>query len=107
MCQIGQQTLRRANAVQPLTAIQNKYSTLWRGPEKRALPACEELGIGFVLRSPLCVGFLAGAIDANTRLRKAQGYQPKCWLIPKWKPRHNNERWNRMIKTQRRNCAQD
>jgi aryl-alcohol dehydrogenase-like predicted oxidoreductase len=60
-------TLRRAHAVLPLTAVQNEYSMLWRGPEKEVLPLCEELGIGFVPWSPLCVGFLAGAIDANTR----------------------------------------
>ncbi|MFZ0062781.1 MAG: aldo/keto reductase, partial [Pyrinomonadaceae bacterium] len=63
----GLQTVRRAHAVQPLTAIQNEYSMLWRGPEKEVIPTCEELGIGFVPWSPLGVGFLAGAIDPNTR----------------------------------------
>jgi aryl-alcohol dehydrogenase-like predicted oxidoreductase len=63
----GLQTVRRAHAVQPLTAIQNEYSMLWRGPEKEFIPLCEELGIGFVPWSPLGVGFLTGAIDANTR----------------------------------------
>ncbi len=63
----GLQTVRRAHAVQPLTAIQNEYSMLWRGPEKEVIPLCEELGIGFVPWSPLGVGFLTGAIDANTR----------------------------------------
>ena len=67
MCEMGPQTLRRAHAEQRLTAVQNEYSLLWRGPEKWVLPACEELGIGFVPWSPLGVGFLAGAIDANTR----------------------------------------
>ena len=67
MCEMGQQTLRRAHREQPLTAVQNEYSLLWRGPEKWVLPACEELGIGFVPWSPLGVGFLNGAIDANTR----------------------------------------
>lgn len=67
MCEMGPQTLRRAHAEQRLTAIQNEYSLLWRGPEKWVLSACEELGIGFVPWSPLGVGFLAGAIDANTR----------------------------------------
>ncbi len=62
----GLQTVRRAHAVQPLTAIQNEYSMLWRGPEKEVIPLCEELGIGFVPWSPLGVGFLTGAIDANT-----------------------------------------
>jgi aryl-alcohol dehydrogenase-like predicted oxidoreductase len=63
----GAQTVRRAHAVHPLTAIQNEYSLLWRGPEEVILPLCEELGIGFVCWSPLGVGFLTGAIDENTR----------------------------------------
>ncbi len=67
----GAQTVRRAHAIHPVTAIQNEYSLLWRGPEKTILPLCKELGIGFVCWSPLGVGFLAGAIDANTRF--AQG----------------------------------
>ena len=63
----GPQTVRRAHAIHPVTAIQNEYSLLWRGPEKTILPLCQELGIGFVCWSPLGVGFLTGAIDANTR----------------------------------------
>ena len=67
LCEMGQQTLRRAHAEQPLAAVQNEYSLLWRGPEEWVLGACEELGIGFVPWSPLGVAFLNGAIDANTR----------------------------------------
>lgn len=67
----GQQTVRRAHAIHPITAIQNEYSLLWRGPEKTIIPLCEELGIGFVSWSPLGVGFLTGAIDQGTRF--AQG----------------------------------
>lgn len=67
----GQQTVRRAHAIHPVTAIQNEYSLLWRGPEKTIIPLCKELGIGFVCWSPLGVGFLTGAIDANTKF--AQG----------------------------------
>lgn len=67
----GAQTVRRAHAIHPVTAIQNEYSLLWRGPEETIIPLCEELGIGFVSWSPLGVGFLTGAIDANTRF--AQG----------------------------------
>lgn len=67
LCEMGPKTLRRAHAEQRVTAVQNEYSVLWRGPEKWVLPACEELGIGFVPWSPLGVGFLAGAVDANTR----------------------------------------
>lgn len=63
----GVQTVRRAHAIHPVAAIQNEYSLLWRGPEKEIIPLCEELGIGFVPWSPLGVGFLTGAIDANTR----------------------------------------
>lgn len=63
----GPQTVRRAHAIHPVTAIQNEYSLLWRGPEEVILPLCEELGIGFVCWSPLGVGFLTGAIDENTR----------------------------------------
>jgi len=67
LSEMGLGTLRRAHAAQPVTAVQNEYSMLWRGPEQEVLPLCEELGIGFVPWSPLGVGFLAGAIDANTR----------------------------------------
>lgn len=67
----GPQTVRRAHFVHPVTAIQNEYSLLWRGPEELIIPLCQELGIGIVPWSPLGVGFLTGAIDANTRF--AQG----------------------------------
>jgi aryl-alcohol dehydrogenase-like predicted oxidoreductase len=63
----GPQTISRAHAIHPVTAIQNEYSLIWRGPENVIIPLCEELGIGFVCWSPLGVGFLTGAIDANTR----------------------------------------
>ena len=61
------QTIRRAHAVQPLTAVQSEYSMFWRGPESELLPTLEELGIGFVPFSPLGAGFLTGQIDANTQ----------------------------------------
>lgn len=67
----GIETVRRAHKIHPVTAIQNEYSLLWRGPEKKIIPLCEELGIGFVPWSPLGVGFLTGAIDEDTRF--AQG----------------------------------
>jgi aryl-alcohol dehydrogenase-like predicted oxidoreductase len=63
----GAQTIRRAHAVQPVTAIQNEYSLWFREPEKEVLPVCEELGIGFVPYSPLGKGFLTGKIDQSTQ----------------------------------------
>jgi len=60
------QTIRRAHAVQPLTAVQSEYSLWWRGPEEEVLPVLEELGIGFVPYSPLGRGFLAGSITEAT-----------------------------------------
>jgi aryl-alcohol dehydrogenase-like predicted oxidoreductase len=62
----GMQTIRRAHAVQPVTAVQSEYSLWWRQPEQEALPALEELGIGFVPFSPLGKGFLTGAISEKT-----------------------------------------
>jgi aryl-alcohol dehydrogenase-like predicted oxidoreductase len=67
LSEMGLNTLRRAHAELPVTAVQNEYSMLWRGPEAEVIPLCEELGIGFVPWSPLGVGFLTGAIDARTR----------------------------------------
>jgi aryl-alcohol dehydrogenase-like predicted oxidoreductase len=67
LSEMGLNTLRRAHATLPVTAVQNEYSMLWRGPEKEVIPLCEELGIGFVPWSPLGVAFLTGAIDAKTR----------------------------------------
>ena len=67
LSEMGLNTLRRAHAELPVTAVQNEYSMLWRGPEEEVIPLCEELGIGFVPWSPLGVGFLTGAIDAKTR----------------------------------------
>ncbi len=67
MSEMGLNTLRRAHATLPVTAVQNEYSILWRGPEKEVIPLCEELGIGFVPWSPLGMAFLTGAIDAQTR----------------------------------------
>lgn len=60
------QTIRRAHAVQPLTALQSEYSLWTRTPEKEVIPALEELGIGFVPYSPLGKGFLTGKMGENT-----------------------------------------
>jgi aryl-alcohol dehydrogenase-like predicted oxidoreductase len=66
LSEAGVQTIRRAHAVQPVTALQSEYSLWWREPEQEVLPALEELGIGFVPFSPLGKGFLTGAITENT-----------------------------------------
>ena len=66
LSEAGVQTLRRAHAVHPVTALQSEYSIWWREPEENILPALEELGIGFVPFSPLGRGYLTGAIDETT-----------------------------------------
>lgn len=101
LSEMGLNTLRRAHAALPVTAVQSEYSMLWRGPESEVLPLCAELGIGFVPWSPLGVGFLTGAIDARTRfadgdIRKVEGrFAPEnlpsnlalVELIKKWAER--------------------
>ncbi|BBC22404.1 aldo/keto reductase [Pseudanabaena sp. ABRG5-3] len=67
LSEMGPNTLRRAHAVLPVSAVQNEYSMLWRGPEEEIIPLCQELGISFVPWSPLGVGFLTGSIDVQTR----------------------------------------
>jgi aryl-alcohol dehydrogenase-like predicted oxidoreductase len=66
LSEAGVETIRRAHAVQPVTALQSEYSLWWREPEAEVLPALEELGIGFVPFSPLGKGFLTGKIDEHT-----------------------------------------
>ncbi len=66
LSEAGAQTIRRAHAVQPVTAVQSEYSLWWRKPEEEVLPTLEELGIGFVPFSPLGKGFLTGKIDEKT-----------------------------------------
>lgn len=68
LSEAGAKTIRRAHAVQPVTAVQSEYSLWTRGPEAEVLPALEELGIGLVAYSPLGKGFLTGKIDQNTTL---------------------------------------
>src|SRR3954470_1419453 len=82
-------TIRRAHAVQPVTAVQSEYSLWWRRPEQEVLPACEELGIGFVPYSPLGRGFLTGTVTAATTFE--QGNDARS-TIPRFAPealRHN------------------
>ena len=66
LSEAGAQTIRRAHAVQPVTALQSEYSLWWREPEEEVIPTLEELGIGFVPYSPLGKGFLTGKIDEST-----------------------------------------
>jgi aryl-alcohol dehydrogenase-like predicted oxidoreductase len=70
LSEAGVKTIRRAHAVQPLTALQNEYSLWWRKPEEEVIPTLEELGIGLVPYSPLGKGFLTGKIDENTTFDK-------------------------------------
>jgi aryl-alcohol dehydrogenase-like predicted oxidoreductase len=71
LCEVSAETIRRAHAVQPLTAIQSEYSLMWKLQEKEVIKACEELGIGFVPYSPLCMGYLSGALNEQTKFYAA------------------------------------
>jgi aryl-alcohol dehydrogenase-like predicted oxidoreductase len=82
LSEAGVQTIRRAHAVQPVTALQSEYSLWWRKPEVEVLPALEELGIGFVPFSPLGRGFLTGKIDENTTFDKSDFRN----IVPRFKP---------------------
>ena len=82
MSEAGVQTLRRAHAVQPVTALQSEYSLWWREPEAEILPACQQLGIGFVPFSPLGRGFLTGAINENTKF-EANDFRN---IVPRFTP---------------------
>ncbi|MEH2451006.1 aldo/keto reductase [Nostoc sp.] len=78
----GVQTIRRAHAVQPLTAVESEYSIWWRRPEEDLLPALEELGIGFVPFSPLGKGFLTGSISKNAKFDKSDFRS----IVPRFTP---------------------
>ena len=78
----GVETIRRAHAVQSLTAIQSEYSMMWRSPEEQLLPTLEELGIGFVPFSPLGKGFLTGKIDNNATFVSSDFRS----IVPRFKP---------------------
>lgn len=73
LCEVNAETIRKAHAVQPVTALQSEYSMFYREPEKEIIPALEELGIGFVPFSPLGKGFLTGTINADTKFDKTDG----------------------------------
>lgn len=82
----GPETLRRAHAVQPVTAVQNEYSIMARDPEANILPICKELGIGFVCWSPLAMAFLTGGIDQNTQLQRGDFRAMVPWFTPENRP---------------------
>ena len=82
LSEAGVQTIRRAHAVQPVTALQSEYSLWWREPEAEVLPTLEELGIGFVPFSPLGKGFLTGKIDENTQFDSADFRN----IVPRFTP---------------------
>lgn len=82
LSEAGAQTIRRAHAVQPVTAVQSEYSLWWREPEKEILAALQELGIGFVPFSPLGKGFLTGKIGANATF----GEKDFRHIVPRFSP---------------------
>jgi len=82
LSEAGAQTIRRAHAVQPVTALQSEYSLWWREPEAEILPALEELGIGFVPFSPLGKGFLTGKISEDTQFDKTDFRN----IVPRFTP---------------------
>ena len=82
LSEAGARSIRRAHAVQPVTALQSEYSLWWREPETEVLPTCEELGIGFVPFSPLGRGFLTGKIDEKTSFAKDDFRN----LLPRFSP---------------------
>ena len=84
------QAIRKAHAVQPLTAIQSEYSLMWRKPEEDVLKVCEELGIGFVPYSPLCRGFLSGFINERTKYNPANDNRP---TLPRYQPDAIKANW--------------
>jgi aryl-alcohol dehydrogenase-like predicted oxidoreductase len=84
LSEAGVQTIRRAHAVQPLTALQSEYSLWWREPEQQIFPTLEELGVGFVPFSPLGRGFLTGAIDEHTTFESGDFRN----LVPRFTPEH-------------------
>jgi aryl-alcohol dehydrogenase-like predicted oxidoreductase len=82
LSEAGVQTIRRANAVQPVTALQSEYSLWWREPEREVIPTLEELGIGFVPFSPLGKGFLTGKISEDTQFDKSDFRN----VVPRFSP---------------------
>jgi aryl-alcohol dehydrogenase-like predicted oxidoreductase len=91
LSEAGVQTVRRAHAVQPVTALQSEYSLWWREPEAEVIPALEELGIGFVPFSPLGKGFLTGKINEETKFDKSDFRD----IVPRFTP--ENRKTNQAV----------
>jgi len=89
LSEAGAKTIRRAHAVQPVTAVQSEYSMWWRAPEEEVLPTCEELGIGFVPFSPLGKGFLTGKVDETRTFDKSDIRS----RIPRFAPEARKANW--------------
>jgi aryl-alcohol dehydrogenase-like predicted oxidoreductase len=83
LSEVGAATVRRAHAVQPVTAVQSAYSVMWMQPKTQLLPVLEELGIGFVPYSPLGRGYLSGSMDAST---KFDGSNDNRAALPRFAP---------------------
>ncbi|HUI30220.1 MAG TPA: aldo/keto reductase [Candidatus Acidoferrales bacterium] len=91
LSEAGVKTIRRAHAVQPVTALQSEYSLWWRRPEEEVLPTLEELGIGFVPFSPLGKGYLTGKIDEKTKFDKSDFRN----IVPRFTP--ENRKMNQSL----------
>lgn len=77
LCEVGPETIRRAHNIQPVTAIQSEYHLMWREPEDKVLPICQELGIGFVPYSPINRGFLGGELNEHTKFNSGNDNREK------------------------------
>jgi aryl-alcohol dehydrogenase-like predicted oxidoreductase len=100
LSEAGAKTIRRAHAVQPVTAVQSEYSLWWRRPEEEILPTLDELGIGFVPYSPLGKGFLTGKIDEDAKFDKSDFRN----LLPRFTP--ENRKANQAVVDLVRKIAQ-
>jgi aryl-alcohol dehydrogenase-like predicted oxidoreductase len=90
LSEANSQTIRKAHVVQPLTALQSKYSLMTREPERDVIKVCEELGIGFVPYSPLSRGFLSGLINERTKYNPANDNRPS---LPRYQPDAIKANW--------------
>ncbi len=90
LSEAGAQSIRKAHAVQPVTAVQSEYSLMTRGPEQEVLKTCEELGIGFVPYSPISRGFLSGMINERTKYNPANDNRP---TLPRYQPDAIKANW--------------